>query len=444
MDIVGLSAKQLIEKLKSGELSSVDLCKAYIDRIKKFEKDVHAWAHFDEKILLEKAEESDNHRKSGKPLGLLHGIPVALKDIIGTIDMPTECGTVLRKGISAFQDAEIVDLLKSEGAIIMGKTNTTELAYFSPSKTRNPHDYSRTPGGSSSGSAAVVASYMAPLSIGSQTNGSIIRPASYCGVVGYKPSFGLISRNGVLKTSDNLDHVGVFGKSVEDVALLSKVLIKKDSYDKSTIHFSTETMMEEYNKGPLYDPKFIFYKTESWKKIDKKSRDAFEFFIKSFKKNIEVFDTPSYFKDIKKYHQIIHETDMANNFQDYYKKSKNKLSKEMQSAISRGIKYSAKDYAEARDFINRSYESYSEVFEDYHGVISPSTTGVADKGLKNTGSPEFCTVWSFMGTPSISLPLLEGENNLPLGVQLVGNKYDDLRFIGVANWLEKESKKFNE
>ena len=125
---------------------------------------------------------------------------------------------------------------------------------------------------------------MAPLSIGSQTNGSIIRPASYCGVVGYKPSFGLISRNGVLKTSDNLDHVGVFGKSVEDVALLSKVLIKKDSYDKATIHYSTETMMEEYNKGPLYDPKFIFYKTESWKKIDKKSRDAFEFFIKSFKK----------------------------------------------------------------------------------------------------------------------------------------------------------------
>lgn len=355
MDIVGLSAKQLIEKLKSGELSSLDLCKAYIERIKKFEKDVHAWAHFDEKILLEKAEESDNHRKSGKPLGLLHGIPVALKDIIGTIDMPTECGTVLRKGISAFQDAEIVDLLKSEGAIIMGKTNTTELAYFSPSKTRNPHDYTRTPGGSSSGSAAAVASYMAPLSIGSQTNGSIIRPASYCGVVGYKPSFGLISRNGVLKTSDNLDHVGVFGKSVEDVALLSKVLIKKDSYDKATIHYSTETMMEEYNKGPLYDPKFIFYKTESWKKIDKKSRDAFEFFIKSFKKNIEVFDTPSYFKDIKKYHQIIHETDMANNFQDYYKKSKNKLSKEMQLAISRGIKYSAKDYAEARDFINRSY-----------------------------------------------------------------------------------------
>jgi len=444
MDVYNLSVKQLAEKIKDTQLSSVDLCKAYIDRIKKFEKDVHAWAHFDEKLLLEKAGESDNYRRSGKPLGSLHGIPVALKDIVGTLDMPTECGTVLRKGMSASQDAEIVDLLKSEGAIIMGKTATSELAYFGPAKTKNPHDYSRTPGGSSSGSAAVIAAHMAPLSVGSQTGGSVIRPASYCGVVGYKPSFGLISRNGVLKTSENLDHVGVFGKSVEDVAMLARVLIKKDSYDKATIHYSTDSMLEECNKGPLYDPKFIFYKTESWKKIDKKSRDAFEFFIKSFKKNIEVFDTPSYFKDIKKYHQIVHETDMANNFHDYYKKSKNKLSKEMQAAIKRGIDYSAKDYAEARDFMSRSYESYKEVFEDYHGIISPSSTGVADKGLASTGSPEFCTVWSFMGTPSISLPLLEGENNLPLGVQLIGDKYDDARFLGVANWLEKESKKFNE
>lgn len=444
MDVYNLSIKQLVEKIKATQLSSVDLCKAYIDRIKKFEKDINAWAHFDEKLLLEKAEESDNYRRSGKPLGSLHGIPVALKDIVGTLDMPTECGTVLRKGMSASQDAEIVDLLKSEGAIIMGKTATSELAYFGPAKTKNPHDYSRTPGGSSSGSAAVIAAHMAPLSVGSQTGGSVIRPASYCGVVGYKPSFGLISRNGVLKTSENLDHVGVFGKSVEDVAMLARVLIKKDSYDKATIHYSTDSMLEECNKGPLYDPKFIFYKTESWKKIDKKSRDAFEFFIKSFKKNIEVFDTPSYFKDVKKYHQIVHETDMANNFQDYYKKSKNKLSKEMQAAIKRGIEYSAKDYAEARDFMSRSYDSYKEVFEDYHGIISPSSTGVADKGLTSTGSPEFCTVWSFMGTPSISLPLLEGENNLPLGVQLIGDKYDDTRFLGVANWLEKESKKFNE
>ena len=443
-DIFSLPVREIANHIKDGKITSVELCNKYIERINKFEKNINAWAHFDKKVLLEKAEESDVYRKSGKPLGSLHGVPVALKDIIGTYDMPTECGTVLRKGIVKSQDAEIVDLLKSAGAIIMGKTATAELAYYSPSKTTNPHDYSRTPGGSSSGSAAVIAAHMAPLSIGSQTNGSIIRPASYCGVVGYKPSYGLISRNGVLKTSYRLDQIGVFGKTVEDVAVLSKVLIKKDSYDPATVHYSAEDMLEVCMKKPIFEPKFIFYKTDSWKKIDKKSRESFELFIKTFKKNIEIFDTPSYFKDISKYHKIIHETDMANNFQKYYEKSKNKLSKEMQSAISRGIKYSAKDYAEAIDFIKRSYESYNEVFEDYHAVLSPSSTGVADKGLKSTGSPEFCTVWSYMGVPTISLPLLQGENNLPLGVQLIGNKYDDLRFLSVARWLESESKKYDE
>ena len=323
----------------------------------------------------------------------------------------------------------------------MGKTATSELAYLGPSKTTNPHDHSRTPGGSSSGSAASVGSFMAPLSIGSQTGGSVIRPASYCGVVGYKPSYGLISRNGVLKTSEKLDHMGVFGRSVEDVALLARVLIKKDNHDKATIHYSSEDMFSETKKGPLFEPKFIFYKTDHWKLIDKKSRQAFEYFIKSFKKNIEVFDAPSYFKDIHKYHQIIHETDLANNFGLYYKKYKKKLSKYMQDAIAKGSKHSAKEYAEAIDFMKRSYDSYEEVFEDYHGVLTPSSPGVAPKGLKCTGTAEFNKVWSYLGTPCISLPLLQGENNMPLGVQLVGARYDDHRFLGVANWLEKECNK---
>ena len=439
-----LPVHELIKQVKDAKLTSVEICQSYIERINKFEKDIKAWAHFDKKLLLEKAEEADNYRKSGKPTGSLHGIPVALKDIIGTYDMPTECGTVLRKGKTQSQNAEIVDLLKSAGAIIMGKTATSELAFLGPPATRNPHDYTRTPGGSSSGSAAVIAAHMAPLSIGSQTGGSVIRPASYCGVVGYKPSYGLISRNGVLRTSYSLDHIGVFGKTVEDVALLAKVLIKKDSHDSASVHYSAEDMLEICKKEPLFEPKFIFYKTDSWKKIDKKSRKSFEFFIKTFKKNIEVFDTPSYFKDIHKYHQIIHETDLANNFQDYYKKSKNKLSKEMQAAISRGMKYSAKEYAEAIDFMKRSYESYNEVFEDYHGVLSPCSTGVADKGLKSTGSADFNKVWSYLHTPAISLPLLQGENNLPLGVQLIGDKYDDLRFLGVARWLEQKCKQYNE
>ena len=199
-DIFSLKVEELVSKIKDSQLTSVEICEKYIERINKFEKDVKAWTYFDKKLLLEKASEADNVRRSGKPIGPLHGIPVALKDIIGTLDMPTECGTVIRKGKSFSQKAEIVDLLLSAGAIIMGKTATSELAYLGPSDTSNPHDHSRTPGGSSSGSAAAVASFMAPLSIGSQTGGSVIRPASYCGVVGYKPTYGLISRNGVLKT----------------------------------------------------------------------------------------------------------------------------------------------------------------------------------------------------------------------------------------------------
>ena len=441
IDIFSLTTNKLVEKLRLGEISSVEVCTQYIERIEKFEKDVQAWEYFDKKKLLEKAEEADEYRRSGKPLGPLHGLPIAIKDIIGTLEMPTECGTPIRKKMPSSQDSEAVNLLKIAGAIVMGKTVTTELAYFHPGKTTNPHDYSRTPGGSSSGSAAAVAAHMAPLSLGTQTNGSIIRPASYCGVVGYKPSYGLISRSGILRQSDRLDTIGMFGKTVEDVALFAKSLIKKDLYDTSTIHYAADEMLNICRKGPLFDPKFIFYKTKNWKNIDKESQKSFEFFIKTFEKNIEVFDTPSYFDDIPKYHKIIHETDMANNFQSYYKKSKKKLSKEMIGAIERGLKYTAKDYAEAIDFMKRSYESYKEVFEDYHGVLTPATTGVADKGLKSTGSPEFCTIWTYMGLPSISLPLLAGANNLPLGVQLIGDKLDDLRFLGIANWLEKKSKK---
>ncbi len=440
IEVSSSSAYELSLKLKSGEITSIDLCKSYIDRIKKFEKDVRAWQFFDEKLLLEKAEEADDYRKSGKPLGPLHGMPIAIKDTIGTYDMPTECGTVFRKKKSSTQDSEIVNLLKNAGAIVMGKTVTCELAYIHPSKTRNPHDYSRTPGGSSSGSAAAVASYMSHLSIGSQTGGSVIRPASYCGVVGYKPSYGLISRSGVLKVSDKLDTIGVFGRSVKDVAFLAKSLIRKDLYDASTIYFSSDRMLDVCEEKLEFDPKFIFYKTKNWKNINKKSQEAFEFLIKSFKKNIEIYDEPSYFKEIPKYHQIIHEVDMANNFQVYYEKDKSKLSKEMNDAISRGLKYSAKDYSDAIDFMKQSYESYKEVFEDYYGILTPSSNGVAEKGLGSTGSADFQKIWTYLGLPAISLPLLTGENDLPLGLQLVGNKFDDLRFLGTAKWLEDNCK----
>ena len=435
-----LSALELSNLLLKGDIKAEDLAKSYLKRIEKFDNDVKAWAFFDPNFILKKASECDNLKIIGRPLGPLHGLPIAIKDIFGTDEMPTECGTVLRKKKYSKGDSTVVSLLKSSGAYVMGKTVTTEFAYFDPGKTTNPHDYGRTPGGSSSGSAAAVASFMTPVALGSQTNGSIIRPASYCGVIGYKPSYGLISRNGVLRQSFLLDHVGIFSRTVDDLAFISQEIIKRDTEDRSTVPFASGNFLNIAKEDPPFDPRFIFFKTDMWKNLDKETIKNFEKFVKEQGSNVEIHDTPSYFKDIMKYHKIIHETDMAYAFSDYYKNYKNKLGKELVKAIERGQNYKSRDYVEAVENRDYFYKIFSEVFNDYHAILTPAASGVAPKGLKSTGSPEFSTIWTFLGMPSISLPLLSGSNNLPLGVQLVGEKFDDARLMRTANWIMKKNK----
>ena len=435
-----LSALELSNLLLKGDIKAEDLAKSYLKRIEKFDNDVKAWAFFDPNFILKKASECDNLKIIGRPLGPLHGLPIAIKDIFGTDEMPTECGTVLRKKKYSKGDSTVVSLLKSSGAYVMGKTVTTEFAYFDPGKTTNPHDYGRTPGGSSSGSAAAVASFMTPVALGSQTNGSIIRPASYCGVIGYKPSYGLISRNGVLRQSFLLDHVGIFSRTVDDLAFISQEIIKRDTEDRSTISFASGNFLNIAKEDPPFDPRFIFFKTDMWKNLDKETIKNFEKFVKEQGSNVEIHDTPSYFKDIMKYHKIIHETDMAYAFSDYYKNYKNKLGKELVKAIERGQNYKSRDYVEAVENRDYFYKIFSEVFNDYHAILTPAASGVAPKGLKSTGSPEFSTIWTFLGMPSISLPLLSGSNNLPLGVQVVGEKFDDARLMRTANWIMKKNK----
>ncbi len=441
MDLCLLSALEIIEKTKKGEISSVEVAKSFIDRIEKFENKIKAWAFFDKKFFLEKAQEKDEWRLSGKPLGPLHGLPVAIKDIFKTEDMPTQYGTPIRENYQSRDDAKVVSILRSAGAIIMGKTVTTELAYFDPGKTTNPHDYSRTPGGSSSGSAAAVASFMAPIAIGSQTNGSTIRPASYCGVVGYKPTYGLVSRDGALAQSFLLDQVGVIARNVEDVALCSSVIIKKDLEDKSTISYPTEDFLNRVQAKPFFEPQLIFIATSKWKNLDDDAKKDFEKFLKKIDKQVTIYSNPSYFEKIFDYHKIIHETDMAYNFLSTYEKHKKKIGKKMIEAIERGLSYKAKDYAEAVDQMAIIYDTFKEAFHHYHAIITPATTGYAPKGLSYTGSPEFCTTWTYLGMPAITLPLIEGSAKLPLGVQLVGEKLDDTRLLQTANWLLKKIKK---
>ncbi len=234
MDLSLLGAAAAAGALAEGRISSEELVAACLARIKADEERVQAWAFIDPEHALRQARAADSRRREGKALGPLHGLPVGVKDIIDTADMPTENGTVLHAGRAPSADATLVSMLRAAGAIIMGKTVTTELATYSPGKTRNPHNPEHTPGGSSSGSAAAVAAHMVPLAIGTQTNGSVIRPAAYCGVVGYKPSFGLIPRHGVLKQSRPLDQIGVIARSVEDAALLAEQLIGFDQNDPDT------------------------------------------------------------------------------------------------------------------------------------------------------------------------------------------------------------------
>ena len=205
-----LSAFRAAEAIREGEWTSEELVEACLARIDEQEEQIGAWEHLDKEFALTQAREADRARGEGKALGPFHGVPVGIKDVIDTAGLPTENGSPLHKGRRPTEDAALVSLLKNAGAVIMGKTVTTEFAVYSPGKTKNPHDPNRTPGGSSSGSAASVASYMVPAAVGTQTNGSVIRPASYCGVCGYKPTFGSISRYGMLPQSRPIDHVGLF------------------------------------------------------------------------------------------------------------------------------------------------------------------------------------------------------------------------------------------
>src|SRR5919106_474664 len=271
-----LSALEAARRIREGTLTSAELVEACLERIRAVEPTVQAWVFLDEKHALAQARAADEKKALGQPLGLLHGVPVGIKDIIDTADMPTENGTVLHKGRSPRKDAAVVAMLRAAGALILGKTVTTECAYFHPGKTRNPHNPDHTPGGSSSGSAAAVAASMVPLALGSQTNGSVIRPAAFCGVYGFKPTHGLIPRTGILELSRALDHVGVFARSLDDLALVMEELAGWDEGDPDTRPRARIAFRELAAEEPPLEPMFALVKTPYWDRLDKDARDAFE------------------------------------------------------------------------------------------------------------------------------------------------------------------------
>ncbi len=435
MEANELSAAEASRLIHSGELKSVELVTACLDHIESVEDKVGAWRQLDRDYALEQARTADEFRQSGAGIGPLHGIPVGIKDIIDTRGWPTECGSPILAGRQPKADAHLVTLLREAGAVILGKTVTTEFAVYSPGKTANPHDLERTPGGSSSGSAAAVAAYMVPLALGSQTNGSMIRPASYCGVYGFKPTKASISRNGVLLLSRFLDTVGAYARSIEDIALICECLFCYDERDPDMAlrprpHLSAVAM-----SLPPVTPRFAFVKSPVWDQADSDVQQGFAELKQHLGADCDEVDLPEVFNGCIEWHRVIMHADLAKNLGRHYKNAKERLSDRLREMIEDGQRCFATEYNQAIDAVDVLNAGMDQIFDRYDAIITPAASGEAPVGLDTTGDPVFCTLWTLIGLPAISLPLLEGASGLPIGVQMVGPRYDDARLLRNARYL---------
>jgi len=413
--------------------------RACLLRIRELEPRVQAWAFLDEDHALAQARAADDLKRTGAPIGPLHGVPVGIKDIFDTADLPTERGSALCAGRTPSRDAAAVALLRAAGAVILGKTVTTEFASAAPGKTRNPHDPERTPGGSSSGSAAAVAARMVPLAIGSQTNGSVIRPAAFCGVVGFKPTHGLIPRAGMLMVSRTLDQPGVFARTILDAALIAEQLVAFDERDPDTRPRARIPFREVAAEEPPLPPVLAFIKTPRWESADEEMKEAFLELAGSLDARVEEVELFPSAAQAWDWHQAIMDAETAASLEQEWEKGRERLSNAVREQIERGRKVSATDYLRALRWVPRLWESFAELFEQrYDAILTPAAPGPAPRDLASTGDPSFCTPWTLCGMPALTLPLLRTAAGLPLGVQLVGPRDGDARLLRTARWLAAE------
>ena len=436
MSLGALGLAEAAAHIRDGRISSAELLRDCLARIDEVDGAVQAWTYLDRDHVRRQAEAADLHRMQGKPLGPLHGVPVGIKDIFDTGDMPTELGSPIWAGRTPRQDAFAVARLRADGAIIMGKTVTTEYAYFHPGKTRNPHDPDRTPGGSSSGSAAAVAAFMVPGALGTQTNGSVIRPAAFCGVVGFKPTLGLIPRSGVLQLSRSLDQIGVFARSVEDAALLAESLVGFDEEDLDTRPVGRPPFASVAASEPPLPPRFAFVKSPVWDQADPAAREAFAELVNALGDSANEIELPSGFDRAVDLHRVVMEVEMAHNLHRDYEKARGQMSEKLRQLIERGREHKAVAYTAGLAGSTPLNDGLDELFNEYDAILTPAAPGEAPPA-DTTGNPVFNTIWTYLGTPAVTLPLLQSESGLPVGVQLVGKRGQDARLLRTAHWLVK-------
>ncbi|MDB2573570.1 amidase [Planktomarina temperata] len=431
-----LTATEAVQAIASGSLSSVDLVKSCLEQIADTDASIKAWAHLDPESALAQAAECDRIRKAGLGTGPLHGLPVGLKDVIDTRDMPTQRGTDIFKDRQPDKDARLVERLRESGAVIMGKTVTTELAFVHANDTRNPHNPEHSPGGSSSGSAAAVAACHVPLAVGTQTNGSVIRPASFCGTFGFKPTRGVISRAGVLKTSDSLDQVGCFGRSLEDVALLTDALAGYDQADSCSFARPRPQMRAGAQAEAPVAPDLVWFNLPFYDRLSPDAHEGMEAVLDVLGPRITRMAAADTLANLVAVQARIHEYEICQHQAAVFDANFEDLSRELQLIVARGRKISEAEYTDALAVKASAQTFFDDLFVEFDAIIAPCATGEAPKFGSGTGDPIFCTLWTLAGLPCVSLPLLVGDNNLPIGVQLIGPIEKDDRLLRTARWLQ--------
>lgn len=434
-DRSGLTVCQCLELMDQGSIDSESLVKGYLKIIDESDTRIRAWAKVDHDLALDQAKNRDDLRKRGMPTGSLHGIPVGVKDIIDTSDLPTELGSEFFQGREPQSDAAVVERLKEAGAVIMGKTRTTELAYMHPSVTRNPWNTDYSPGGSSSGSASAVAMGQVPLALGSQTHGSVIRPASHCGVYGFKPSRGMISRRGVLQTSYHLDQMGGFATSLEDLALLTDSLTGFDASDRMCPLRPRPDCLAGLKSEVPIEPTLLWFELPYASRYSKELADGCEELIAEIGVHIERIEAPLSFAGLIESHRIIYGYELYWSLLD--------LGILESSAASNTLKEDAKtigaitenQYNDALEAMHAADNWFVRFFYDYDAILTPSAPDIAPRFEEGTGDPCCSTIWTLAGLPCLSMPLLVGRDDMPIGIQLVGAKEQDDRLFRTARWL---------
>ena len=416
-----MDAWQLARALARRELRAEDLARACLERVAERDAEVRAFEHLAPQAALAQARWLD----AGPVRGLLHGLPLGVKDLFDTADMPTTYGSPIYAGHRPAADAAAVALCREAGAVVLGKTVSTEFAYFHPGPTRNPHDLARTPGGSSSGSAAAVADFMLPLALGTQTAGSIIRPAAYCGVVGFKPSLGRVPRAGTKSLSETLDTVGGFGRSVRDVALLGAVLT-------GDARFLEEAVAVPPRIGLCVGPDLAHADADTQRALAEAGA-ALAPHAAAF---AEV-GLPHELADLVVLHKAVMAFEMARAFSHERTAHRDRLSERLGTLFGEGLAIPGAQHAHHLAQVGDAQRRVDALFDRFDVLLAPSATGEAPQGIDATGDPLFCRGWTLLGLPCIHLPFATGQHGLPVGLQLVGRHGEDHRLLAVAQWVHE-------